>query len=304
MLYHQKQQPFYCPELVRVSIGLSDITVNYAEALDQSCVEFLHTHDCFEIYYCLSGTQHIHVDGSTQTLSAGNLILIRPGVSHHTVYEPNHPKTYVVFVFTPPTVSAAKAKVLQPEDEILLAVQRYFEDHPFFVCQDAFDCVSILDRLGRELAAHLPGKAQMVALLYQQYLLSALRNFDTLLPTKVGASNSNLAIEITKYMHANYYNNLTMQDIARVFFVSPRHINRVFEDYFGQSFKRTLNIYRLNYAKNYFLDTDFSVEKVAAMVGFSSPKMLYQMFREIEGMTIAEFRASHKGQSAALSRGM
>ena len=90
---------------------------------------------------------------------------------------------------------------------------------------------------------------------------------------------------------------VSVQDIADTFYISPRHVNRVFEDYFGQSFKRTLNIYRLNYAKNYLLDTDYSTEKIAALVGLSSPKMLYQLFREIEGMTLGEFRAQYGKRS-------
>ena len=98
-------------------------------------------------------------------------------------------------------------------------------------------------------------------------------------------------------MHANYHKNISVQDIADTFYISPRHVNRMFEDYFGQSFKRTLNIYRLNYAKNYLLDTDYSTEKIAALVGLSSPKMLYQLFREIEGMTLGEFRAQYGKRS-------
>ena len=45
MQYHQKQYPFYNPELIRMSMGSSDFTVNYVELLDESCVEFRHVHD-------------------------------------------------------------------------------------------------------------------------------------------------------------------------------------------------------------------------------------------------------------------
>ena len=102
-------------------------------------------------------------------------------------------------------------------------------------------------------------------------------------------SNLNLAIMITKYMHANYHKNITIQDISNEFYISARHVNRVFENYFGQSFKKTLNIYRLNYAKNYLYDTDYSIEKISQLVGLASPKVLYQLFKEVEGMTVAEF---------------
>ena len=134
----------------------------------------------------------------------------------------------------------------------------------------------------------------MINALYQEYLIKIFRNMVSTgkeEPAAANMSNINMAVEMTKYMHANYNKNITVQDIADVFYVSPRHINRVFEEYFGQSFKRTLNIYRLNYAKNYLIDTSYPVERIAELVGFSSPKTLYQLFKEHEGMTVSEFRA-------------
>lgn len=72
----------------------------------------------------------------------------------------------------------------------------------------------------------------------------------------------------------------------------PATSTACFEGFFGQSFKKTLNIYRLNYAKNYLYDTDYSIEKVSQLVGLASPKVLYQLFKDVEGMTVAEFCAT------------
>lgn len=41
-------------------------------------------------------------------------------------------------------------------------------------------------------------------------------------------SNMNMAVMITKYMHKNYNKNITVQDVADEFFISSRHVNRVF----------------------------------------------------------------------------
>ena len=43
MRYQQKQYPFYNPNLVRMSMGALDFVVNYADMLDQTCVEFRRT---------------------------------------------------------------------------------------------------------------------------------------------------------------------------------------------------------------------------------------------------------------------
>lgn len=301
MHYHQKQYPFYNPELIRMSLGSSDFTVNYVDLLDESCVEFLHVHeDSYEIYYCLEGTQHIMVGEECCTMTAGNFLLLRPGVRHYTLYEPQSPKKYTVFVFAPPsaTGSRGKGKSGGAEDEFVSGALRYFDAATHFLGQDQFLARAVLDDLHRELAYPTAGHHLMVSALYQQYLISILRCLLQInehpLPVQPPAPTKiNLAIAITKYMHANYHKNISVQDISNEFYISPRHVNRVFEDYFGQSFKRTLNIYRLNYAKNYLIDTDYSMDKIADLVGLSSSKVLSQLFREVEGTSLSEFRKKH-----------
>lgn len=298
MRYQQKQYPFYNPNLVRMSMGALDFVVNYADMLDQTCVEFRHVHECYEIYYCLSGMMHLKIGDECHVLTGDSFAVIRLGMHHFTVYEPDLLKQYVVFVFTPPMTSASKTrgKGGMAEMDFLTAALQYFDKHTHFICKDRLKGNLLLKRLEEELSADLPGKEQMVNVLYQEYLITILRHLASARQQTPAPSNINLAIAMTKYMHANYNKNITLQDIADVFYVSPRHINRVFEEYFGQSFKRTLNIYRLNYAKNYLMDTSYSAEKIAELVGFSSPKMLYQLFKEIEGMTVSEFRGQHRAR--------
>lgn len=296
MKYQQKRYPFYNPNLVRMSMGTLDFVVNYADMLDQTCVEFRHVHECYEIYYCLSGMQHLMIDGHPHTLVGGSFAVIPPGIYHYTQYEPLLLKQYVVFVFTPPTVNSLKSrsKSTQSEMDFLSAALKYFDENTYFICKDRYKSDKVLARLDEEISRDLPGKGQMINALYQEYLIKIFRNMVPTgkeEPATANMSNINMAVEMTKYMHANYNKNITVQDIANVFYVSPRHINRVFEEYFGQSFKRTLNIYRLNYAKNYLLDTNYPVERIAELVGFSSAKTLYQLFKEHEGMTVSEFRA-------------
>ncbi|MDO4174975.1 MAG: AraC family transcriptional regulator [Eubacteriales bacterium] len=297
MYYHQKQYSLYNPALTRLSIGSSNLVVNYVDSFDESCVEFNHVHtDCYEIYHCLEGTHHLVIGDETYTLTQGCFALLRPNVYHNTVYEPQKHKRYTAFVFTKPSSNAAKDKQrgAQPEDTFLSDALQYFDTHTHYIGRDAHGCSGILDRLHEEIIGSLPGKKLMIDTLYQQYILSILRcmtEMDSMSESQTAPplSNLNMAIMMTKYMHKNYYKNITIQDISNEFFISARHVNRVFENYFGQSFKKTLNIYRLNYAKNYLYDTDYSIEKISQLVGLASPKALYQLFKEVEGMTVAEF---------------
>lgn len=306
MQYHQKQYPFYNPSLIRMSMGACDLTVNYVDMLDETCVESLHVHKDYEIYYCLEGTQHIMVADDCCTMTSGSFLIVPPGTYHHTLYEPQIEKQYTVFVFNPPTLNTAKnkSKSTQYEDDFIEAALRHFDTVPYFLGRDTYGSRAILSDLHREIVGSTSGRNLMINALYQQYLISILRCLFSEEPQPIQpvSSNINLAIAIGKYMHANYHRNITIQDIADEFYISSRHVNRVFEDFFGQSFKRTLNIFRLNYAKNYLIDTDYSAEKIADLVGLSSAKILYQLFREIEGYTLAEFRTQNAKKNPAAAK--
>lgn len=295
-LYHQKQYHFYSPFLIKITMGSSDVTVNYLELLDQSCVEHPHMHKCYEIYYCLSGEQHLFVDGEVLTLLPGYFAMLPPNTTHHTRYEPHILKSYMALTFTAPTISAARVRQGMAEENFLTQSLQYFDTHNVCVKKDKFGGKNILSRMEREFEKPSPGNFFMIGALCQEYIISILRNLDNGQFLPVESKSINLPIAITKYLHANYSKNVTIQDIAKEFHVSSRHVNRMFEEYFGESFHRTLNIYRLNYAKNYLIDTDYSIEKISGLVGFSSPKMLYQMFREMEGTTVAQYRTNIKAQ--------
>lgn len=294
MLYHQSQRCIYNPKLVPITLGSYSLTVNYMEEVDQSCVEIHHVHDCYEIYFSLQGGQTLQIDKEKIQLEAGHLLLLRPKIYHHTVYEPDVSKEYLVLTFTTPVAGAGKSKVLRSEDVFFTETFAKIASAPYILCADSFGCREVVSRIKYEFKHSFGAQFQMMVALYQEFLISAFRNVNTNPPTGKISDPANLCIEITKYMHANYHKNISVQDIADTFYVSSRHVNRVFEQFFGISFKNLLNMYRLNYAKNYLIDTDLSIEHISSLVGFSSTKIMYQLFRREEGLTVAEWRAAHQ----------
>ena len=306
MPYNQKQYPLYNPILIRMTMGSGDFVVNYVEMLDESCVEFRHVHkDGYEIYYCIEGSQHLMVEDKCYSLMAGDFLFLRPGVSHYTIYEPKTPKRYAVYVFSVEKTNSSKqkGKPLLNDDNFALNTMQFFENKLCFIGHDETSCSALLAKIQQEIEDPKPGGNLMINTLYQQYLLTVLRNMqqetDPESQHQHDQSKVNWTIKITKYMRANYNKNISVQDIADTFFLSPRHVNRIFSEFFGESFKRTLNIYRLNYAKNYLIDTDYSVEKISELVGLSSPKMLYQLFEEVEGISLSEYRHRVRERNAS-----
>ena len=98
----------------------------------------------------------------------------------------------------------------------------------------------------------------------------------------------------SKYIHANYAEDLSIDMVAQALNVTPRHVNRLFQELFGTSFARTVNLIRMEYAKPYLVSTNESIERIAARVGLPSGKVLTKLFNEQEGISPAKYRSLHQ----------
>lgn len=274
-----------------------DLSVKYLEKLNESCVEFAHTHLNYEVYYILKGHMQMQIDGQEHLLEPNQFILIPPGVRHGTVYIPEEPKEYVVFVFGLHKNSDTQQSKWTPEHEFMAQLEKALAGQFYLIAQDNNDCTAVLSEIERESNERQVGWQIVLVDYCREYFIKLIRNIlsenaDTAARQDTGQSN--LAVEITKYMHEHYHENISLEDVSKAFHITPRHVTRIFSDYFGTSFRKTLSIYRLNYAKKYLYYTEKTVEEIATLVGISAPQTLYRLFKENEGMTLSEYRKYHR----------
>ena len=287
----------YIPFQIPIQMSDYDLSVKYLEKLDETCVEFTHTHLNYEIYYILEGQMRMHIGGQEHRLEPNHFILIPPGVSHGAVYDPDEAKVYVVFVFGIHQNSEALSRRRSPEHEFVRQLEMALKEKLYIVAEDTNSCSTILSDIQREATQKQIGWQIILVDYCREYFIKCLRNVlsgsdsDT---TQPDAGPVNLAVEFTKYMHEHYQENISLEDVSKAFHITPRHVTRIFSDYFGTSFRKTLSIYRLNYAKNYLSYTDKPVEEIAELVGISAPQTLYRLFKENEGMTVSEYRKYHR----------
>ncbi|MBQ6455632.1 MAG: helix-turn-helix transcriptional regulator [Mogibacterium sp.] len=303
MKYRKHHSKSYNPRIFQITIGDYTVQINYSEITDESCLEFSHVHNDYEIYYCLEGTMHLMVGDEYVEMEKNQFTIVEPGVSHNTLYEPKHPKKYFILVFEKPEPVKGAAMTYSITDSYISEVIKRIDKTEGRTFSDTLGCQWIIKALGTEMESDGPGHDDMIRAFYTQYLIHIFRNLDITvedaeMKSERRTDNINLALELTRYMHENYNKNISIKDAAETFHISERHVGRIFDKYFGTSFKHTLNIYRINYSKNYLLDTDYSIEKIASLVGISSTRKFYELFREMEQMSASKYRKLHKGDSS------
>lgn len=96
------------------------------------------------------------------------------------------------------------------------------------------------------------------------------------------------------WVEQHYREPVGLDDAAEALHVSRYHFSRFFKQATGMSFIRYLNRYRVSVAVNHLLYGNDSVQEIAYLSGFNSPKTFNRVFRDIQGCSPSSFRRNSK----------
>ncbi len=93
-------------------------------------------------------------------------------------------------------------------------------------------------------------------------------------------TENGLLNNIIEYIHKNYDHDITLKDCSNEFYTSTNHISRLFKLHCDTTFTKYLNDCRITKAKDLLLDTNYTIDEIAIMVGYNNPNYLYKLFKE------------------------
>lgn len=293
-MFHQPLHSLCSTTINTIPLDSYELSISYVEELGADTVEFPHAHPKeYEIYYVMEGSLNGFINDEWVHVSAGKFLFVNKGVLHNILYEPHKPKKYFVMIFSINQSLAVSPNISSSDSEIkqLEAFFKKIAEHNYLICKDSNHSCDYIKKIYEEFERKDWGWSFQLKFLYAAFTFSILKNFVQPIAHTNYNADQNLPIELTKYLHANYPNpDLSLQDMADHFYMSARHINRLFKEYFGSSPSKTLTRYRINYVKNYLQETDYSLDMIAEKVGLSSASTLSRLFKEMEGITISEYR--------------
>lgn len=100
------------------------------------------------------------------------------------------------------------------------------------------------------------------------------------------------------YVNDHYNEDIGVEQMAAITYVTPNYFSRVFKKETGKSFTEWLNMVRLDKARVLLMDLKLRVYEVAEKVGYNDYKVFTHNFKKYFGCTPKEFREnSLKNQS-------
>lgn len=105
-----------------------------------------------------------------------------------------------------------------------------------------------------------------------------------------GKSESKFVQTIKDYIHANYHDDISLEDAANYVFLSASHFGRIFKKQFGENFSDYLIKFRMQKAMDLLKNPDYKVYEISEMVGYKTLKYFYKLFKQNTGFTPTEYR--------------
>lgn len=254
-------------------IDSKELHFHYKSETEPQDLDVSHCHDKYEILYVVEGTARCVIEDRELSVGEGDVIVIRPFQYHLLVLEPGIKYERFVVQFRHASLYPETARLL---DSMLRSHDG--EDSSFFVTQATSSIADIFWRF--DTARTLPDSEcyTYMRMLVSQIiiLLSVSVSEDTM------RESGDLGERVIRYLNTNIDRDVSLDALAKHFFVSKYHLCRAFKRRNGISVHGYVNRKRVLYAKQ-LIESGETASGAAYRVGFGDYSAFYRAYVRIVG---------------------
>jgi len=247
-----------------------------------------HFHNCYEIYLLVAGTARAFIENTCVDLTPGTVTMTKPYAPHRYVYFSSNPKNLrFVFNVHPRYLSAFYSESV---------VQSFFA--PFekscFVRLSEEETKKYVE-LAHELDAEFVKPEHGNSFLPIGDILTLLARHTEQTPAEKPAPSADpLFQHMLEYISVHFAEPITLDTLAREFYIGKRTINELFKRELGTTPGTFLTDLRVQNALFLLTRSDYTFRKISALCGFSSPAHFYQAFTGRMKASPSAFRKQYR----------
>ncbi len=277
----------------RQEMQTSDFEIFYYEDKVLSDVS-MHRHDYYEIYFFLEGDLSYQIGQNVYPLKYGDICLIPPGVFHRPKFHSSDvPYRRMVLWLSPDYFR--RLQNLHPDITYSFnygnEIHRHHFPSDFASAQVIFDkLIDIIEERKRDIPFHEP----MISCYIASLLLSINRIvYADQSPDHDIAEPDHLFAKVCEYMNLHLEEDVSLDALAREFFVSKYHISHVFKENMGMSVHQYLLKKRLYACKNNIL-AGVPLHEIAITYGFKDYSNFFRAFKKEFGIGPKEYKENYR----------
>ena len=226
-----------------------------------------HTHYCSELFYVIEGMGQFQVEDNIFPVSANDLVVIDPNVSHTELGFNANPLKYIVL--------GIEGMELSAENFCIVNFKEIKDTVNFY-----------LKILLREIETRSPGYETICQNLMEILIVLFGRqtDFSTIL-SPVNKKTSHLCDSVRRYIDQNCGDDISLEQLAKFSHVNKYYLVHTFTNEYGVSPISYLMHARVKKAEKLLTTTDYSLSVISRTCGFSSSSYFSQTFKKITGMS-------------------
>lgn len=234
----------------------------------------LHMHGVVEIVHLKTGTLTLTVNTRRHDLAPGDTIVIFPHMPHS--YDSISDDMDGLCVIFPPELIPEYAETfrsMRPVSPFLPAAR---------VTSGINEAAEMLIKRSREIDSPFI-QCYMHVFVTHIMMLMELEPLSKYL-------DDGLLQRIIEYIADHFEENLTLESVAAALFVSSSHLSHVFSKQLNVSFRKYINILRIDKACALLRGSEMSITEISYACGYNNPRTFHRAFMEEKGKTPQEYR--------------
>ncbi|EOL48835.1 AraC family transcriptional regulator [Enterococcus phoeniculicola] len=240
----------------------------------------IHHHDFLEISIVLEGEVKYTIEEDEIHIGAGRIMLFNPGVKHGE-RQPENTYSHQLHIGLSNISLDGLTRNHFPNKKALLDLGEYqceFLDKAW--------------RLTREYNEEKPEFQLMVKALIIEMLVLILRSLEkeqgstvTLELSKTAKRKQNIVNHAIYYLENHHNQEITLEQLAELLYVSPTHLSKIFKEATGVSPINYLIQVRLKHAKELLQNDQLTIRDVAQAVGYQDAYHFSKLFKKYYGVS-------------------
>lgn len=248
-----------------------------------------HIHDCYEIFFFISGNVTYYIEGQAYSLKENDIIITNSRELHRIMLNSEEPFERKFIQFGPEYIAPLQIEGYNLLHYIENRKLGYFNKIDAFAAEE-FGLYSNLELLEKHIKKEAPESPLMIKTILVQMLISInqiLMSHGTLVVEAF--ENNNKVNSILNYINENYSQKITLDLLQDLFFINKYYLSHFFKKSTGFSVLEYTTYKRIMMAKE-LLDKKLPITDVAATVGFSDYSNFYKAFKKIVGMSPQKYK--------------
>ncbi|SHN59994.1 AraC-type DNA-binding protein [Butyrivibrio hungatei DSM 14810] len=249
---------------------------------DEKAME-MHIHDCYEVYFSISGGKQFLIDNKIYDIAPGDLFLINQYDSHYLTQIDQELHERIVIMIDPDFMRSISSN----ETNLDACFQKRTEEFSHKISLTSEQQSRFLYFVNKILSSNDYGHDLLEKATFTELFVMINQIINNKLsdnvPNKVSTYNDQVDA-ILSYLNNNIQYPISIGDLSKQFFISESYICRLFKSATGTTINKYMTARRISIAKS-LLAEGIGVSEVCERCGFSDYSNFLKSFTKSVGIS-------------------